>query len=157
MKDPGAQINLAFYIAQNFHTSWSAGWVNDTNEPVLVRYQQLECKYSENSDPPAHPHSLIRVLVFRLRKLGPLTIHRAPIKTSDQTARMQRLFWLFVGRTCQLYIYKKNVFQSVKKRTCFSLFHINRTIVWPSDSLQSSCRWVDRKQNCIPRVDFHDT
>ena len=48
----------------------SAGRVHDTFEPVLVRYQKLECTYSEYSDPPAHPHSLIRVLVFRLRKLS---------------------------------------------------------------------------------------
>ena len=117
----------------------SAGRVHDTFEAVLVRCQKLKCTYSEYSDPPAQPHSLIRVLVFRLRKLGPLTIHRAPIKYSDQTARMQKAVLNIVGRTCQLNI-NRIVFQSFKKSTCLSLFHNNLTIVWQCDFLQSSGR-----------------
>ena len=96
----------------------SAGRVYDKFEPVLVRYQKLECTCSEYSDPPAHPHSLIRVLVFRLMKLVPLTIHRAPIKYSDQTARMQKAVLNFRWSTCQLNI-DKIVFQSVKKKHLF--------------------------------------
>ena len=34
----------------------------------------------------AHPHNLISVLVFFLRKMGPLATHRSPIKDTDQTA-----------------------------------------------------------------------
>ena len=36
-----------------------------------------------------------------------------------------------------------------------SLFHINRMIVWPCNLLQASGRAADRRQNCIPQVDFH--
>ena len=46
----------------------------------------------------AHPRSLIRVFVLRVKKL--LAIQNAPDEDSDQTARMRRLIWIFTGRPC---------------------------------------------------------
>ena len=53
--------------------------------------QSTRSAYSEISNQSVRPHSLIRVLVFRLNDRGPITAHRVPIEHSDQTARMRRL------------------------------------------------------------------
>ena len=59
--------------------------------------------YSEDSKQSVHPPSLIRVVVFRLKKcLGLLATHIVPIEDSDQTALMRRLIRVADGRTCQL-------------------------------------------------------
>ena len=47
-------------------------------------------------------HSPIRILFFRLNKLGPLATHSAPTEYSNQTAQMPRLIGVSDGRTCQL-------------------------------------------------------
>ena len=125
--------------------------VHDTFEPVHVRYQKLECTYSKYSDPPAHPHSLIRVLVFRLRKLGPLTIHRAPIKYSDQTARMQKGFSEFslVAHVSSILIklyfslLKEHLFKPVSQqsydRLALRFSAVVRPLSRPQTILHTSC------------------
>ena len=58
------------------------GWFWTINESIPgIRYK-LKCAYSEYSNQSAHPHSLIRVLVFRLKNIR-------PIENSDQTGRVQ--------------------------------------------------------------------
>ena len=67
-----------------------------------IRYK-LTCAYREDSNRPVHQLSLIRVVVFRLKKcFGLLATHIAHIEDSDQTARMRRLISVADGRTCQL-------------------------------------------------------
>ena len=46
----------------------------------------------------------IRALDFRLKKVGPLAIHRVSIKDSDQTAHLCRLIRVFDRRTSTLYL-----------------------------------------------------
>ena len=66
-----------------------------------IRYK-LTCAYSEDSKQSVHPLSLIRVVVFRLKKCFELlATHIVPIEDSDQTARTRRLVSVFDGRTCQ--------------------------------------------------------
>ena len=52
----------------------------------------------KNSNQPAYPHSLIRVL-SAWRNFTSLAIKHAPNEESDQIARMRRLIWIFAGRT----------------------------------------------------------
>ena len=67
-----------------------------------IRYK-LTRAYSEDSNQSEHPPSLIRVVVFHLKKcFGLLATHIAPIEDSDQTARIRRLICVFDGRICQL-------------------------------------------------------
>ena len=67
-----------------------------------IRYR-LTCAYSDDSNQSVHPPSLIRVVVFRLKKcFGLKATHIAHIEDSDQTARMRRLTCVFDGRTCRL-------------------------------------------------------
>ena len=67
-----------------------------------IRYK-LTRAYSEDSNQFVHPLSLIRVLVFHLKKcFGLLATHIVPIVDSDQTARMRRLICVVDGCTCQL-------------------------------------------------------
>ena len=40
--------------------------------------------------------------------LASLAIENAPSEDSDQTARMRRLIWIFVGRTCRRYVFWRN-------------------------------------------------
>ena len=64
---------------------------------------KLTCAYSEDLKQSVHPPSLIRVVVFRLKKcFGLLATHRVPIRDSDQAARMHLLISVFDGRTYQL-------------------------------------------------------
>ena len=42
----------------------------------------------------------------------------------------------------------------INSQNSLSLFHINLTIVWQCDFQQASGREADRRQNCIPHVDF---
>ena len=51
-------------------------------ESVSIIKFKLACVYSEDSNQSAHQHHLIRVLDFRKNNVGPLVIHRAPIKNS---------------------------------------------------------------------------
>ena len=62
---------------------------------------KLACAYSEDSNQSAHLHSLIS-LVFYLKKVVALAIHRMPIKDSDLTAQTHSLIRVFDGGTCQL-------------------------------------------------------
>ena len=96
-----------------------------------IKYK-LTRAYSEDSNQSVHPPSLIRVVVFCLKKcfgllathivhivlqmrrltrvvvfrlkicFGPLTTHRTPIEDADKTARMRRLISVFDGCTCLL-------------------------------------------------------
>ena len=60
-------------------------------ERVTSIIYKLACAYSEDSNQSAHPHSLIRVLVFRLKKRWTLATHRTHNESSDQSAQMRRL------------------------------------------------------------------
>ena len=61
----------------------------------------LTCAPNEDTDQPAHPRSLIRVFVVRMKKPCFLAIQNAPNEDSDQTARKRRLVWILAWRTCQ--------------------------------------------------------
>ena len=64
---------------------------------------KLTCAYSEDSNQSVNPLSLIRVVVFRLKKCFELlATHIVHIEDSDQTARTRRLICVFDGRTCRL-------------------------------------------------------
>ena len=56
----------------------------------------MACAPSEDSDPPEHPPSLIRVFAVRMKK----ATNWAHSEDSDQTGWMPRLIWVFAGRTC---------------------------------------------------------
>ena len=53
----------------------------------------MKCAPSEDSDQPAHPRSLIRVLTVRLERLGSVPIRRALGEDSVQHMRVRRLIW----------------------------------------------------------------
>ena len=67
-----------------------------------IRFK-LTCTYSEDSNQSVHPPSLIRLVVFHLKKcFGLLATHIVHIEDSDQTVRTRRLISVYDGRTCQL-------------------------------------------------------
>ena len=53
----------------------------------------LACTYSENPNQAAHPHRLIRVLVFHLKNRCTLATYRVPIEGKKQTAALS-LRWV---------------------------------------------------------------
>ena len=62
---------------------------------------KMICAPSEDSDQPGHPPNLIRVFAARMNKAWALRYpHWAHSEYSAQTVRMQRLIWVFPGRTC---------------------------------------------------------
>ena len=65
-----------------------------------IRYK-FACGYSQDTNQSVHPHSLIRVIVFHLKNIRPLIIHKGSSET-DQSEQMRRLIWVFDGRSCQL-------------------------------------------------------
>ena len=82
-----------------------------------IRYK-LTCAYSEDSKQSVHPLSLIRVVVFRLKKcFGLLATHIVHIEYSDQTARTRRLICVFDGRTCRLVPFAGNTVILIKFST----------------------------------------
>ena len=91
-----------------------------------IRYE-LARAYSEDSKQSVHPLSLIRVLVFRLKKCFELlATHIVPIEDSDQTARMRRLICVFDGRTCRLVPFAGNAVILIK------VFYLPRQRVEPT-------------------------
>ena len=52
----------------------------------------LTCAPNEDSNQPAHPRSLIRIFVARVKKLCILIYQNAPFKDSDRTAQIRKLF-----------------------------------------------------------------
>ena len=61
--DPGAPINLAFYIVQKFHDP-----MFEAPDEYTTQMSQYKIPYSQDSDQPPRPHSLVRVLILRLMK-----------------------------------------------------------------------------------------
>ena len=92
------------------------GW-----QPILhgQRWEKyVSCSRTQGSVEPAAPRSRVKHSTctteplcslnnFKPEKInvGPLAPHRAPIKDSDQTARMRRLFWVLDWRTRQFVPY----------------------------------------------------
>ena len=71
--------------------------------------------YSVDSNQSVHPPSLIRVVVFRLKKcFGLLATHLVPIEDSDQIAWMHRLISVADGRICQLVLFAGNTVIFIK-------------------------------------------
>ena len=68
-------------------------------DPQHEETYRLTCAPNKDSDQTAHPRSLIRVFVVRMKKLCILGYPNAPSEDSDQTARMRRLIWIFALRT----------------------------------------------------------
>ena len=56
------------------------------------------CASSKDSNQPAHPCSLIRVFVVRLKKLCIIGYPYVTSDDSDQTVNTSRLIWIFTGR-----------------------------------------------------------
>ena len=61
---------------------------------------KMTCGPSEDSDPPGHPSSLIRLFAVRLKKHWALDYPWAQNEDIDQTGRLPRLIWVFAARTC---------------------------------------------------------
>ena len=71
------------------------------NSPQLERTNLPTSAPNKDSNQPAHPHSLIRVCVVRMKKLDiAKDVKSAPSKDSDQIAQMRSLILIFAGRTC---------------------------------------------------------
>ena len=73
---------------------WATTWQN----------QQNECAPSEDSDKPEHPPVWSESSLSAWRNLGSLATHWAHSEDSDQTGRMPRLIWVFVGLTLILLV-----------------------------------------------------
>ena len=71
-----------------------------TNELPHDKTSKMTCPPSDDSDQLGHLPSLIRVsLCAQWVAKDPSFLH-ADSENSDQTVRMPRLIWVFVGRTC---------------------------------------------------------
>ena len=57
-------------------------------EPQREKTYLLTCVPDKDSNQPAHPRSLIVVIVVFMKKLASLAIQNAPSEDSDQTARL---------------------------------------------------------------------
>ena len=97
------QCNATVTFQCNTTVTFQCNTTVTSCELVSSIMYKLTRAYSEDSNQSAHPPSLIRVVVFRLKIcFGPLTTHIVRIEDSDQTVRMRRLICVFDGRTCRL-------------------------------------------------------
>ena len=91
------QIVPANYVALSFSPSIVSNQTNlltDTDSSTTIigaetsEMYLLVCAPNEDSDQPAHPHSLISVSVLDRKKLCILAVQNAPGEDSDQPAHM---------------------------------------------------------------------
>ena len=70
---------------------WALTWGNGRSD--------MGTAPNEDSNQPAHPRSLIRVLVLCMKKPCILCYQITPSEDSDQPAHSRRLIWIIAGRT----------------------------------------------------------
>ena len=69
------------------------------NDPQRPKTYLLTCAPNDNANQLAHPNSLIRVFIVRMKQLCILGYRNAPNEDSDQTARMRRPICIFAVPT----------------------------------------------------------
>ena len=69
-----------------------------------LQNQQCDCAPREDTDQPGHPPVWSESSLSAWRKVGSLATHWTHSEGSDQTGRMPRLFWVFVGRKATLLV-----------------------------------------------------
>ena len=74
--------------------------MKNRNEPQCQKIYLWTCAPSEDSDQPAHSRSLIRIFAWCIWITKDAKLLHTDNEASDQTVRMRRLIWVFVGRTC---------------------------------------------------------
>ena len=109
------QCNTSVTVHYNTTVTFQSNTTVTSCELVSSIMYKLTCAYSVDLNQSVHPLSLIRVVVFRLKKcFGLLATHIVPIEVSDQTARTRRLICVFDGRTCRLVPFAGNTVILIK-------------------------------------------
>ena len=92
--------------------------------------ENMTCAYSEDSDQPGHPPSLISVLAVRLKKVWTLAIHKVHRENSDQTGQVPG--WSESSLPYRAFQQVWNTIISI--RTCLLILHVAHTLEFSCNS-----------------------
>ena len=105
----GSIFRDKFQILLVFSTMWTK--VVISVEPQREKTYLLKCAPNEDSNQPAHPCSLIKDFVVRMKKPCILGYPKCDQwRFWSDCARMRRLVWIFAGRTCPSVQFQKQWF-----------------------------------------------